>query len=55
MTSLVAPLAIGMLLYVWQSANYYFGLKRVGLTLAFLGYSIGNLGLLIDAYEMNHD
>lgn len=53
MTSLIAPLALGMLLYVWQSANYYFGLGRIGLTIAFVGYTIGNLGLLIDVYEMN--
>ena len=48
---LILPLMLGALLYTWQSYNYFFGLKRVGLCIAFVGYTIGNIGLIIDAYE----
>jgi hypothetical protein len=44
------PLLAGALLYVFQSMGY-FGRHRIGMTIAFCGYTIGNIGLLIDAYE----
>lgn len=47
----VLPLLLAGLLYVWQSANYYFKLKRIGLAIAFVGYTIGNIGFMIDAWE----
>lgn len=46
----VLPLFLGIILYIWQSANY-FGLNRIGLSIAFTGYVIGNLGLAYDIYE----
>jgi hypothetical protein len=45
------PLFLAMLLYLWQSGNYFFRLHRVGLTIAFIGYTLGNIGLMIDIYE----
>lgn len=48
---LVLPLVLGAALYTWQSYNYYTGLSRIGLCIAFVGYTIGNIGLIIDAYE----
>jgi hypothetical protein len=45
------PLFLAMMLYLWQSGNYFFKLHRVGLTIAFIGYSLGNIGLMIDIYE----
>lgn len=47
----VAPLVIGAVLYLIQSANYFFGLNRIGLAIAFVGYVIGNLGLVYDIFE----
>jgi hypothetical protein len=45
------PLALAMLLYFWSSFGY-FREQRIGLTIAFIGYSIGNIGLIIDYFEM---
>jgi hypothetical protein len=45
------PLAAGAILYVFQSLGYFSRL-RLGMTIAFFGYTIGNIGLLIDAYEV---
>lgn len=44
------PLFLGALLYIWQ-VNNYFNLHRFGLALAFVGYFIGNAGLMIDIWE----
>lgn len=44
------PLGLGALLYIWQSLNYL-GVRRIGMMLAFIGYTIGNIGLIIDFYE----
>lgn len=49
------PLLLAGLLYLWQSANYFFRLQRIGLTIAFIGYTIGNVGLMIDVYEQGID
>lgn len=46
------PIALAMGLYVWSSFNYWYGEKRIGMTLCFLGYALANIGLIIDAYEM---
>jgi hypothetical protein len=51
----VLPLVLAGLLYVWQSANYFFKMQRIGLTIAFIGYTIGNIGFVIDAYEQSGD
>jgi hypothetical protein len=49
------PLVLAGLLYVMQSFGYFFIVKRIGMTIAFVGYTIGNIGLLIDYYEMRGD
>ena len=46
----VMPLFLGILLYVWQVSNYW-NLQRFGLALAFTGYVLGNIGLMIDVWE----
>jgi hypothetical protein len=46
------PLVLAGLLYVLQSMGYFFVVRRIGMTVAFIGYTIGNIGLLIDYYEM---
>jgi hypothetical protein len=30
----------------------YFRIRRVGMAIAFIGYTVGQIGLIIDAYEM---
>ena len=44
------PLFLGVLLYIWQSTNY-FSINRIGLGIAFIGYVLGNAGLAYDIYE----
>ena len=44
------PLILATALYVWQSYNYS-GQVRWGMMLTFIGYSIANLGLILDFYE----
>ena len=51
----VIPLILAAVLYLIQSMGYYFMVHRVGMTIAFCGYLIGNLGLIIDYYEMKND
>lgn len=46
----MTPLFLGVLLYIWQSANY-FHIQRIGLGIAFIGYIVGNLGLAYDIFE----
>ena len=48
------PLVIAMLLYLWMSINYI-RVPRIGMTVAFIGYSIGNIGLIIDYFETKSD
>lgn len=45
------PIIIATLLYVWMSFNYFAGQKRIGMTICFIGYSLANIGLIIDYYE----
>lgn len=33
----------------------YFKIRRIGMMVAFIGYTIGQIGLIIDAYEMGQD
>jgi hypothetical protein len=44
------PLGLGALLYVFQTFGY-FHVRRIGMMIAFVGYTIGNIGLLIDYFE----
>lgn len=46
------PLILAGILYVLQASGYFLFQHRFGMTLTFIGYAIGNLGLLIDYYEM---
>lgn len=46
------PLVLAACLYVMQSVGYFFIVHRIGMTIAFIGYTIGNIGLLIDYFEM---
>ena len=46
------PMILAGLLYVLQSLGYFFVVGRIGMTIAFIGYTIGNVGLLIDYFEM---
>lgn len=48
----VIPLILAGLLYILQSLGYFWFVNRIGMTIAFIGYSIGNIGLIIDYFEM---
>jgi hypothetical protein len=47
----VTPIALATLLYIWMSFNYLSGQRRIGMTICFIGYSIANIGLIIDFFE----
>lgn len=44
-------LSIVGLMYILTCLSY-FRVKRIGMMIAFIGYTIGQVGLIIDAYEM---
>jgi hypothetical protein len=44
-------IGIPTIFYAVQSMRYYFALHRIGMMLTFMGYVIGNIGLIIDEYE----
>lgn len=44
-------LGITGLIYLLTCASY-FKIKRLGMAIAFIGYTIGQIGLIIDAYEV---
>jgi Ni/Fe-hydrogenase subunit HybB-like protein len=44
------PLILATFLYLWQSYSYHTKI-RVGMMLTFIGYSVANIGLIIDFYE----
>lgn len=44
-----------MFIYLWVAYTYWHGPKRIGMTLAFIGYAIANIGLIIDVYEVSGD
>lgn len=46
MTTLPLVLATG--LYIWQAGNFAFS-DRIGLALAFAGYALANIGLILAA------
>jgi Ni/Fe-hydrogenase subunit HybB-like protein len=46
----VIPLVLAALLYVLQAAGY-FAVGRIGMTVAFVGYVVGNIGFIIDFFE----
>lgn len=46
----ITPLLLATFLYLWQSYNYS-GQVRWGMVLTFIGYSVANIGLIIDFYE----
>lgn len=55
--SFAAPilfLGVPLALYLAQGWAFYFPRGRVGMAIAMTGYAIGNVGLLIDAYEQSH-
>jgi len=47
------PLILATLLYLWQSYSYHTKV-RVGMMLTFIGYSVANIGLIIDFYEQSN-
>jgi hypothetical protein len=49
LTASLAFLGIPMLMYMAQSGTYFLA-GRVGMSLAMVGYSIGNIGLMLDAH-----
>lgn len=48
-------LGIPAMLYAVQSMRYYFGMRRIGMCIAFAGYVLGNIGFIIDEYEQRVD
>ena len=46
---IVAPLALASALYIAQAVGYSVVLSRPGMSLAFLGYVIANVGFVADA------
>jgi len=48
----VLPLALGLVVYIFQVLGYQFILNRPGMALAFFGYVLANAGLIWDAIEM---
>jgi hypothetical protein len=47
----VIPLALAAVLYIFQAIGYQIILHRPGMTIAFLGYVVGNIGFMIDVYQ----
>ena len=47
------PLILATLLYLWQSYSYH-SKVRIGMMLTFIGYSMANVGLIIDFYEQSN-
>jgi uncharacterized protein (DUF169 family) len=48
---LVPFLSIPMLMYAAQAYTYYSG-GRIGMALAMIGYTIGNIGLIMDNHGL---
>ena len=48
----VVPLALGLLVYVFQVFGYQLILNRPGMALAFFGYVLANAGLIWDAISI---
>ncbi len=44
-------LGIPGICYAVQAIRYYYNLHRIGMCMAFLGYTFANIGLIIDEYE----
>lgn len=44
-------LGFPLLMYLGQGWAFYFPRGRVGMAVAMTGYAIGNVGLIIDAFE----
>lgn len=42
------PLVLATALYLWQAGNYQFDLSRPGMALAFVGYAVANVGMILD-------
>lgn len=45
------PISLAMGLYLWAAYTYW-DTSRLGMMLTFLGYSLANVGLIVDIYEM---
>ncbi len=44
-------LGVPGIFYAVQAIRYYYGMHRIGMCMAFIGYTFANLGLIIDEYE----
>lgn len=42
--------SVPMVCYAVAAGTYFFGLGRYGMALCFLGYTIANVGLIMDLY-----
>jgi hypothetical protein len=42
--------SVPLICYAIAAGVYFFGLSRVGLGLTFFGYSVANVGLIMDLY-----
>jgi hypothetical protein len=43
-------LSVPLVCYAVAAGGYFFGLGRYGMSLTFFGYSIANIGLIMDLY-----
>lgn len=43
-------ISVPLVCYAIAAGSYFFGLGRYGMGLTFLGYSIANVGLIMDLY-----
>jgi hypothetical protein len=49
-TIALALVSIPLVCYAVAAGVYFFGLGRLGLGLTFFGYSVANVGLIMDLY-----
>jgi hypothetical protein len=49
-TTTLLLLSIPLICYAIAAATYFFGLGRYGMALTFFGYSVANIGLIMDLY-----
>jgi hypothetical protein len=43
-------LSVPLICYAVAAGGYFFGLGRYGMALTFFGYSVANIGLIMDLY-----
>jgi hypothetical protein len=51
MTFMWVCLGVPLAMYLSQGWGFYFPRGRIGMAIAMTGYALGNVGLIIDAYE----